>query len=108
VDADAKLNAALRRQASIALDHPVLHINSAAHGIDNASELDENAVSSPLNDAAVMRRDGGIEQIAPQPAQPRKRPLLVGTGKLAVPGHICCQNCGQLSGLRHCSTLAGR
>ena len=55
-----------------------------------------------------MRGDGGIEQIAPQPAQPSQCPILVGTGKLAVADNICCQNCGQLSGLRHGSTLAGR
>jgi hypothetical protein len=32
VDADAKLDPALGRQASIALDHPALNLDSAAHG----------------------------------------------------------------------------
>jgi hypothetical protein len=33
-----------------------------------------------------MHGYGGIDQIAPQPAQPRQRRLLVGSGKLAGPG----------------------
>jgi class 3 adenylate cyclase len=39
MDADSKLNAALGRQASVALDHAVLHLDGAAHRIYNASEL---------------------------------------------------------------------
>ena len=42
MDADAELDAALGRQASIALDHAVLDLDGAAHGIDDASELDES------------------------------------------------------------------
>jgi hypothetical protein len=33
--------------------------------------------------------------------QARKRPLLVGTGELAVPGQIGRGNCRELPGLRH-------
>ena len=42
MDADPELDAALGRQASVALDHAVLHLDGAAHGIDDASELDED------------------------------------------------------------------
>jgi hypothetical protein len=31
-----------------------------------------------------MQSDGGVEQITAERPQPRKRPLLIGTGKLAV------------------------
>jgi hypothetical protein len=88
MDADAKLDTALGRQASVALDHAVLHLNSAAHGIHDAPELDKDAIARPLNDAAVMQRDGGVEQIAAESAQPRKCPLLVGSGQPAVSGDI--------------------
>jgi hypothetical protein len=54
VDADPKVDAAHGRQPSVAFGHPVLHLDSAAHGIDDASELDENAVARPLDDTAVM------------------------------------------------------
>ena len=43
VDADAELDAALGRKAGVALDHAVLHLDGAAHGIDDASELNEDA-----------------------------------------------------------------
>ena len=47
----------------------------------------------------------GIDQIAAERAQPRKRPLLVGTGKLAVSGHVRRKNGCEFPGLRHGSTL---
>jgi len=70
-----------------------LHFDSTAHSVDAASELDKHSVSRPLEDTAVMQRDGGIDQIAEESVRPRKRPLLIGTGKLAVSGDICRQNC---------------
>ena len=54
VDADPELDAALGREASITLDHPVLHLDGAADRIDDASELNEDAISCSLNDAAMM------------------------------------------------------
>jgi hypothetical protein len=65
MDADAKLDAALRRQTSVALDHAVLYLDGAAHGVDHAAELDEDAVAGALYSAPMMRGDGGIDQIAP-------------------------------------------
>ena len=50
MDADAELDAALGWQPGIALDHAVLHLNGAAYGIGDASELDEDAIARPLND----------------------------------------------------------
>jgi hypothetical protein len=60
---DTELDTALRRQASVALDHPILHFDGAAHGVDHASELNEDAISCPLNDAAVMQGDGRVDQV---------------------------------------------
>ena len=100
MDADAKLDAALERQASVALEHAVLHLDGAAHRINNASELNEDAVARPLNDTSVMQSDGRVEQIAAERSQPRKRPLLVGTGKLAVADNICRQNRREFTSLQ--------
>ena len=58
MNADAKLDAALRRQASIALDHAGLHLNPAAHRIDYAAELDDDAVPGALDDAGGARWSG--------------------------------------------------
>ena len=35
----------LDRQAGVALDHAVLHLDRAAHRVDDAAELDEIAVA---------------------------------------------------------------
>ena len=52
--------------------------------IHDASELYEDAVAGALHCAAMMRGDGGIDQIAPQPAQSRKGAILIGASKPAV------------------------
>ena len=101
VDADPELDAALRGKTGIALDHTVLHLDGAAHGIDDASELDEDAVAGALHCAAMMRGDGGIEQIAPQPAQPSQCPVLVGTGEPAVSDYIRRKDGCEFPSLRH-------
>ena len=85
MDADAELDATLRRKTRVALDHAILHLDCAANGIDDASELYEDAVTRPLDDAAGMHGDGGIDQIASQRSEAGKCPLLVGPGKLANP-----------------------
>ena len=54
MDADAKLDAALGRHAGVPFDHRVLNFHRAAHGVDDAAELDESAVAGALDDAAVM------------------------------------------------------
>ena len=77
MDAHAELDAALGRQAGVALDQALLHFDRAAHGVDHAAELDKNAIAGALDDAPAMRVDGGIDQIAAQPPQPRKRAVLV-------------------------------
>ena len=59
MNADAELDAALGRHAGVALDEAVLHLDGAAHGVDHAAELDEAAVAGALDDAPVMRGDGG-------------------------------------------------
>jgi len=54
MDADAELDAALGRQPGVALNHAVLHLDCAAHGVDHAAELDEDAVAGTFDHAAVM------------------------------------------------------
>ena len=54
MDADAELDAALRRKTGVTLDHAVLHLDGAAYGINDAAELDEDAVAGTLHNAAVM------------------------------------------------------
>jgi hypothetical protein len=108
VDADTELDAALGWQASVALDHAVLHLDGTANGVDHAAELNEVPVAGALHYAPVMRGDGGIDQIAPQPAQSRQGAILVGAGKPAVSDYVRRKDGCEFSGLRHGSPFAGR
>ncbi len=101
VDADPELDTPLRRQASIALDHAVLDLDGATNRVNDASELDEDAIACPLNDAAVMQSDSGINQIAAKRTQPRKRPLLVRAGQPAVSDDVRRKDGCELTILRH-------
>ena len=58
MDADAKFDALVGRDPSVALDHRRLDFNGAAHRVDDAAELDDAAVAGALDDAAVMHGDG--------------------------------------------------
>ena len=101
MDADAKLDAALRRQAGVALDHAVLHLDGAAHGVDDAAELDDGSVAGALDDAPVMHGDGRIDQIAAERPQPRQDAILVGASEPAVADHVRHQNRREFPGLGH-------
>ena len=57
-------NAALGRKTRVAFDHAVLHLDGAAHGVDNAAELDDAPVAGVLHRAPVMYGDCRIDQIA--------------------------------------------
>jgi hypothetical protein len=48
-----------------------LNFHCAAHGVDDAPELDESAVAGALDDPAVMHGDGPIDQVASERPQPR-------------------------------------
>jgi hypothetical protein len=105
MNADPELDAALRRQARIALGHAVLHLNCAAHGGDHAAKLDKNAVAGALDDAPVMQGDGRIEQIAAQRSESPQNAILVGSREPAVTDHVRDQNCRNLPGFGHGTSL---
>jgi hypothetical protein len=56
MNADPELEAAMRRQTSIAVGHAILYLNRAAHGVDCAAKLDNDSVTSSFDDAAMMDR----------------------------------------------------
>ena len=93
MDADAKLDAALRWQAGVALDHAVLYLDGAAHGVNHAAELYETSVAGTLHHAPVMHGDGRIDQIAAERPKPCQRAILVGAGEQTVSDHIGRQDC---------------
>ena len=88
MNADAKLDAALGRQAGVALDRAILDLDGATHGVHHAAELDDCAVAGALDDATVMGGDGGVDEIAAQAPDARQRAILVSAGEPAVADNI--------------------
>ena len=66
IDADAELDAAVLRHIGVALGHAALHLDRAAHRVDDAGELDQHAVAGGLDDAAAVLGDLGIDKLAAQ------------------------------------------
>ena len=88
-------------EAGVALDHAVLHLDGAAHGVDHAAELDQAAVAGALDDAPVVGVDRRIDQVAAQAPQPRQGAILVGAGEPAVADDIRDQDRRDFPGSRH-------
>jgi hypothetical protein len=101
MNADAELDAALGRHAGVALDHAVLYLDGATHGVDHAAELDEAAVAGALDDAPAMRGDRGVDQIAAQPPQPRQGAILIRASEPTVADNIGDQDRSDLPRFRH-------
>jgi hypothetical protein len=88
MNTDPELELAIGWQAGVPLDHAVLHLDGAAHGVDHAAELNEASVAGPLHHAPVMHGDCRIDQIASKRPQPRQCAILVPARKPAVSDHI--------------------
>ncbi len=66
IDADAQLDEALRLDTHLALGHCLLHLDRAAHRIDDAGKLHQHTVAGGLDDAAVVSGDLRIEELMAQ------------------------------------------
>ena len=106
VNPDAEFDSSVLGHAGVALDEAVLNLDRAAHRVDDAAELDDRAVAGALDDAAVMGGDGWIDEVAAEPPQARKGPILVGAGEPAITNDIRNQDRRELSGLAHCAPPA--
>ena len=87
--------------STFALDHGGLDFDSAAHGVDHAAELDDRAVAGALDDAAVMNRDRGVDEIAAQGSQAREDAILVRSREPAISDDVRDKNRSKFSGLAH-------
>jgi hypothetical protein len=63
IDANAKRNGAIVWLTRISVGHPLLEIHSALHGVDGATELDQNAIPRQLENATLMQSDQGLDYI---------------------------------------------
>jgi hypothetical protein len=48
--------------------NPSLHLDRAAHHVDDAGELDQEPIAGGLDDAPAVLLDLGIGELAPQPS----------------------------------------
>ena len=108
MNADAEFDAPLGRDPGVALDQAVLHLDRAAHCVDHAAKLDKDAVAGALDDTAVMDGDGGVDQIAAQPPEPRKGTVFVRAGEPAVADNVRDQDRRKFPGLAHGGPQATR
>jgi hypothetical protein len=88
IDADAELNPLVLRGSRVALGHTLLHFDGATHCLDDARELDEDAVTGGLDDAPVVLLDLRVDQLAAMSLQTRVRSLLVRLRQPAITGDV--------------------
>jgi hypothetical protein len=88
MNADPKLDAPLWRQTGVALEHSILHLDGAAHRIDDASKLDDGPIAGPLDDAAMMHSDDRVNEIATEGSEPRQDSVLIGARKPRIADDI--------------------
>jgi hypothetical protein len=97
------------RDLGVALDHRPLEFDGAIHSVDHAAELDDAAVASALDDAAVMHRDSWVDQVAPKGPKASLDALLVRAREPRVANDVGYQDRCKLSSLAHgVSAKAGR
>ena len=101
MDADAEHDPAVRRDAGIAFDHGVLNLDRAAHGVDDAAELDDAAVARALDDAPMVDRDGRIDQIAAQRPESCQDAIFVCPGEPAIADYIRAKDRSDFPGFAH-------
>jgi len=92
-----RATAPVLRNAGVAFDEAGLHFDRTAYRVDHAPELDDRAVATVLVDAAAMRGDCRVDEIATQAPQARKRSVLIGAGEPAVPDDIGDQDRGEFA-----------
>ena len=98
MDADAKLDAAVFRNARIAFNHGVLHLDRAAHRVDHAAEFDQRPIASALDGPATMHGDRRVNEIAAERPEPGQRAIFVRAGEPAVADRVGCQDRGEFAG----------
>jgi hypothetical protein len=95
IDADAEFDTPVRRHLDVALDHTSLNIDGAAHGVDDADEFHQHAVSGRLDDMTAVLCDLGIDQFLAMRLELAQGAFIVNAHQPTVPGDITCKYCGK-------------
>ena len=92
VEADSEHQSKVRRHGTIAHGHAALDVSRAPDRSDRTGELNEEAVSSGLDDSTCILGYSGINQLTPVRRQSGKRSVLVGTHESAKSRDVSHQN----------------
>jgi hypothetical protein len=101
VDADPKFDALVGRDLCVALNHRPLDFNGAVHCVDDTAKFDDAAIASTLDDAPVMHRDGGVDQVAAKGPKASKDSIFISARKPRVADHVGDRDRRELSRLAH-------
>jgi len=101
MNANAEFDTAIFRYAGVAVDHRVLHLNGATHGVDHAAELDESSIAGPFEHAPIMYGDGRIDEIAAQSSEPRQGPILVNACQPTETNNVGGEDCRKFPFFNH-------
>ncbi len=99
--ARSELDALVRSHARVALDHGALHLDRAAHGVDHAAELDNEAVAHALDHPPVVDGDGRVDEVAAKDSEASERALFIRGHEPAVADDVGGEDRGNFSGLGH-------
>src|SRR5262249_33314855 len=89
--------AAIFGRGAVAVDHAGLDRDGAAHGLDRAGEIDQQAVAGPLHDASAVRGDVWLDELAENFLEPAKRAFLIVAHEPAIASDVGRQDCGELA-----------
>ncbi len=92
IDTDPEGDLLFLRCPGVALDHCALHGQRAGDCLDDARELDQEAVAGRLDDAAAVVGDCGIDQVAAMRFEPGERAFLVLAHQPAIARDIGCED----------------
>jgi hypothetical protein len=93
----ATSNLVIAGYIGIALRHALLHLDRAAHRLDHAGELDQDAVAGGLDHASSVLCDFRVDQLPAMRLELGKGPRLVHTHQSAVARDIGGQDSSQLA-----------
>jgi hypothetical protein len=88
INANAVLNTVLGGDRTVALGHPLLEIEAAAHSVDDATKFHKQTVARRLNDLAAMLFDFGIYEVSKMRLHGAECAFLVHTHQTGITRNV--------------------
>jgi len=82
----------------LAVDHPALDLDSAAHGIHDTRKFREHAVAGVFDDPPLMLTDLWVDQFDEMRLEALVRALLIGAHQARIACHVGREDRGEMAG----------